>query len=90
MTCLLVGLFLSALTGGIIIPQLSSGLLIFEADDFDFLNSDNPYELPEQELLTRSPSLEREAPSHCVPQSVQQSTVSQPSFFLPAVEAQQQ
>ncbi|HAA27781.1 MAG TPA: hypothetical protein DCE56_09080 [Cyanobacteria bacterium UBA8553] len=83
MTILLVSLFISALTGGIIIPQISSFLLILEADDFDSINSDSLYELPEQELMTPSASLMHEVRSHHVPQS----TVSQPSFSLSRVEA---
>ena len=83
MTFLFAGLFLSALTGGIIIPKIYSFLIILETDDFDSINSDNLYELPEQELLTPSTSLVREMRSHHVPQS----TLSQPSFSLSAVEA---
>lgn len=87
MTLLFAGLFLSALTGGIIIPQISSFLLILETDDFDSINSENPYELPEQELLTPSASLVCEVRSHHVLQPVPQSTVSQSSFSLPVAEA---
>ena len=87
MTLLFVGLFLSALTGGIIIPQISSILLILETDDFDSINSENPYELPEQELLKPSASLVCEVRSHHVLQAVPQSTVSQSSFSLPVAEA---
>jgi hypothetical protein len=83
MALLFAGLFLSALTGGIIIPQISSFLLILETDDFDSLNSENPYELPEQELLTRSASPVREVRSHQVAESM----VSQVSFSLPVAEA---
>ena len=87
MTLFFAGLFLSALTGGIIIPQISSFLLILETDDFDSLNSENPYELPEQELLTRSAALVHEVRSHHVLQPVPQSTVSQSLFSLPVAEA---
>lgn len=87
MTLLFAGLFLSALTGGIIIPQIYSFLLILETDDFDSLNSENLYELPEQELLTRSASLVRGVRSHHGLQSVPQSTVSQLSFSVPVAEA---
>ena len=86
MTLLFAGLFLSALTGGIIIPQISSFLLILETDDFDSINSENPYELPEQELLTRSAALVHEVRSHHALQSVTQSTVSQLSFSVPVAE----
>lgn len=87
MTLFFVGLFLSTLTGGIIIPQIHSFLLILETDDFDSINSNNPHDLLEQELLTRSALLVRGARSHHRSQSVQPSTVSQPSFLPPAAEA---
>ena len=56
MIVFLVGLFLSALISALIRPQISLFFLMLETEEFDSGNSDQPYELPEQDLLTPSPA----------------------------------
>jgi hypothetical protein len=56
MIVFLVGLCLTALISALIRPQISLFFLMLETEEFDSGNSDQPYELPEQDLLMPSPT----------------------------------